>query len=87
MERSSGSSDAVLIGGPRDGATIDPGGSAVVEYEIGGFIHRYILTTQQRERDDRSYQVFNYDGEIDPKGAMPGAETPEGGVHDTFPEP
>jgi hypothetical protein len=83
------SRDAVLVGGPRDGATVDTGGAAVVEFEINGFIHRYVVTTKtakQHDQGERSYKVFNYDGEIDPRGAMPGAETPEGGHHDTLPD-
>jgi hypothetical protein len=74
--------DVILVGGPRDGALVRSVGSAVVELEIDGFIHRYVLTNQHRERDGSAYTVFNYDGEIDPTGAKPGAETPDGGHHD-----
>jgi hypothetical protein len=74
--------DVILVGGPRDGAVVRSAGSAVVELEIDGFIHKYVLTNQRREHDGSSYTVFNYDGEIDPAGAMPGAETPDGGHHD-----
>jgi hypothetical protein len=74
-------SDVLLVGGPQDGATVNSVGSAVVELEIDGFIHRYVLTNQHAERDGSSYTVFNYDGMIDPNGAMPGAETPDGGNH------
>jgi len=35
------------------------------------------VTTKQRERDGRSYTVYNYDGVIDPAGAQPGIETPD----------
>ncbi|GAA3287132.1 hypothetical protein GCM10020218_050230 [Dactylosporangium vinaceum] len=65
--------NAILVGGPRDGATIEAGDAPVLEFEIDGYLHRYIHTTKQRD----SYDVYNYDGEIDPNGAMPGAETPE----------
>jgi hypothetical protein len=73
--------DVILVGGPRDGAVVHSADSAVVELEIDGFIHRYVLTNQHTERDGSSYTVFNYDGMIDPNGAMPGAETPDGGKH------
>jgi len=74
--------DVILVGGPKDGAVVRSAGSAVVELEIDGFIHKYVLTNQHREHDGASYTVFNYDGQIDPTGAMPGAETPDGGHHD-----
>ena len=73
--------DIVLVGGPRDGGLMNSVGSAVVELEIDGFIHRYVLTNQHTEQNGSQYTVFNYDGMIDPKGAMPGAETPDGGHH------
>jgi hypothetical protein len=72
----------ILVGGPRDGLVLDAVPSTVVELEIDGMIHRYVMTTKQRDDGDRSYQVFNYDGEIDPTGAQPGAEIPDGGHHD-----
>ena len=75
-------SDVILVGGPRDGAVVSSVDAAVVELEIDGFIHKYVLTTQHKEQDGASYTVFNYDGMIDPNGAMPGAETPDGGRHD-----
>ncbi|WP_327002274.1 hypothetical protein OHA72_45235 [Dactylosporangium sp. NBC_01737] len=74
--------DVILVGGPRDGAVVHSVGSAVVELEIDAFIHRYVLTNRHTEHDGSSYTVFNYDGMIDPKGATPGAETPDGGSHD-----
>lgn len=70
--------DIILAGGPRDGAVVHSADAAVVELEIDGFIHRYVQTNQQRD----SATVFNYDGVIDPTGAMPGVETPDGGHHD-----
>jgi hypothetical protein len=75
-------SDVILTGGPKDGAVVRNNNTTVVEVEIDGFIHRYVLTGRRRERDGATYAVFNYDGEIDPRGAMPGAETPDGGHHD-----
>jgi hypothetical protein len=42
-----------------------------VELEIDGFIHRYVLTNQPRDRDGNAYTVLNYDGKIDPMGARP----------------
>jgi hypothetical protein len=71
----------MLTGGPRDGLLVRSAGSAVVELEIDGFIHRYVLTAKRQQRDGTSYTVYNYDGQIDPTGAMPGAETPDGGRH------
>ncbi|MEV4511178.1 hypothetical protein AB0K00_19660 [Dactylosporangium sp. NPDC049525] len=74
--------DVILAGGPRDGLLVRSAGAAVVELEIDGFIHKYVLTNQRQQRGGTSYSVFNYDGQIDPTGAMPGAETPDGGQHD-----
>ncbi|GIJ43684.1 hypothetical protein Val02_05700 [Virgisporangium aliadipatigenens] len=70
--------DAILVGGPRDGNRLESQGQPVVEVEIDGFMHRYAITT--KERDGR--RVYNYDGMIDPSGAQPGAQAPEGGLHD-----
>jgi hypothetical protein len=67
--------DAVLVGGPRDGTRFASEDAALVELEIGGMVHRYIRTTAERERDGRSYLVYNYDGVIDPTGARSGVET------------
>jgi hypothetical protein len=74
--------DVILVGGPRDAAVVHSVDAAIVELEIDGFIHRYVLTNQRRDRDGNAYTVFNYDGTIDPTGATPGAETPDGGHHD-----
>jgi hypothetical protein len=82
----SANKDVLLVGGPRDGATVDAAGAAVVELQIEGFIHRYVVTTKHRENGGRSYKVYNYDGEIDPTGAQPGAETPDGGRHNPIQE-
>jgi hypothetical protein len=69
--------DAILVGGPRDGNRLDSGGQPVAEVEIDGLMHRYVITT--KERDGR--RVYNYDGVVDPAGAEPGAESPESGHH------
>jgi hypothetical protein len=68
--------DAVFVGGPRDGTVFTSDGTALVQLEIDGLVHRYIRTTRERERDGRTFTVYNYDGEIDPTGAEPGVETP-----------
>ena len=71
----------MLVGGPYDGTVIGTVDQAVVELERDGLIHRYVMTSKQRERDGRTYTAFNYDGEIDPSGSQPGIETPDGGHH------
>jgi hypothetical protein len=63
--------DAILVGGPRDGTFFDPEEAPLVELEIDGVRHRYIVTKQERH----GHQVYTYDGAIDPDGAEPGAET------------
>jgi hypothetical protein len=73
--------DAVLTGGPRDGALLRSDGEAVAEVEIDGLLHRYQITTKTREHDGASLTVYAYDGVIDPSGAEPGVETPETGAH------
>lgn len=67
--------DAMFVGGPRDGSLLTSNDAPIVEEEIDGFIHRYVVTTKQRERDGSSYTVYNYDGEIDPTGSQSGVET------------
>jgi hypothetical protein len=67
--------DAIFVGGPRDGTVFHSNQVPLVELEINGMIHRYIRTTRHRDRDGRSYLVYNYDGEVDPTGARSGAET------------
>jgi hypothetical protein len=74
--------DAMFVGGPRDGSLLTSNGAPIVEEEIDGFIHRYIVTTKQREQDGSSYAVYNYDGEIDPTGAQSGVETRRTGPTD-----
>jgi hypothetical protein len=73
--------DGVLVGGPRDGARLRSEGSAVVELEIEGLLHRYHVTTKRREHDGVPLTVYTYDGVIDPSGAKPGVEKPETGAH------
>jgi hypothetical protein len=71
----SADTDAILVGGPRDGTIFAGQDAALVELEIDGLVHRYIRTTQRRDRDGRRLLVYNYDGELDPRGAQSGAET------------
>ena len=73
--------DAVLVGGPRDGVLLRTEGGAVAEVEIDDLLHRYHVTTKQRDHDGVPLTVYTYDGVIDPSGAQPGVETPETGVH------
>lgn len=60
--------DAVFVGGPCGGETFAAGDAALVEVEIGGLVHRYLVTTATRDGD--SHRVYNYDGEI--RGAPDG---------------
>jgi len=69
--------DAIFVGGPRDGVLLTADDIAVVEVRTDGLVHRYIKTTKERQLDGRSYAVYNYNGVIDPDGALPGVETPE----------
>jgi len=73
--------DAILVGGPRDGSLLRSEGTAVAEVEIDRLLHRYHITTKQREHDGARLTVYTYDGVIDPSGAQPGVETPETGAH------
>lgn len=50
--------DAILVGGPRDGTFFDPEDAAVVELEINGVLHRYVLTDQKRH----DHQLYTYAG-------------------------
>jgi hypothetical protein len=63
-------SDAILVGGPRDGTPVAADGAGLLEIEIDGMVHRYIPTKQHR--DDKA--VYTYDGVVDPRGAADGAE-------------
>jgi hypothetical protein len=59
-------SDAILVGGPRDATLVHAQDAALITVEVGGFIHRYIHTTAQREAGGRVVVVYNYDGEVRP---------------------
>jgi hypothetical protein len=83
----SATNEVILVGGPYDGTRIAAHDRAVVELERDGLIHRYVTTSKQRDHDGESYPVFNYDGEIDPTGAQPGIETPDGGHHEPLNKP
>jgi hypothetical protein len=50
--------DAIIVGGPRDGTFFDPEDAAVVELEINGVLHRYVLTDQRRH----DHQLYTYAG-------------------------
>lgn len=67
--------DALLVGGPRDQTPFAAEQAALVELEIDGLVHRYIRTTKERDWQERRVTVYNYDGVVDPDGAMPGVET------------
>lgn len=69
------SEDAILVGGPRDQTPFAAEQAALVELEIDGLVHRYIRTTQERDWQERRVTVYNYDGVVDPDGALPGVET------------
>ncbi|MGW4465056.1 hypothetical protein [Micromonospora sp. NPDC004704] len=45
-----------------------------MEVQIDGLIHRYIRTTQQRQRDSATLTVYNYDGVVAPNGGESGSE-------------
>jgi hypothetical protein len=56
--------DAILIGGPRDGTPFRAEGSGLVTLEVEGLVHRYIRTTERRQRGGQDLLVYNYDGEV-----------------------
>jgi hypothetical protein len=64
--------DAILMGGPRDGDRFHAAGSALVELEMDGYVHRYIRTTATRAIDGHSSLVYNYDGMV--RSAMASGE-------------
>jgi hypothetical protein len=68
------SADAVFIGGPNDGVTFTSDEVAVVEVPQDRLVHRYIRTTAHRDGDGVTRVVYNYDGVVDPSGAMPGIQ-------------
>jgi hypothetical protein len=61
---------AVLQGGPRDGTELTADDAGLIEVEMNGMVHRYIITTQRSA--DRI--VYTYDGMVDPTGAQDGVE-------------
>jgi hypothetical protein len=71
-------SDAIFIGGPQDGTVFTAPDSGLVEVPIEGLTHRYILTGATRERDGRTYRVFNYDGQVRNAQAQPDVQAPDG---------
>jgi hypothetical protein len=71
-------SDAIFIGGPQDGTVFAAPDSGLVEVPIEGQTHRYILTSATRERDGKTYRVFNYDGQIRNAQAQPDVQAPDG---------
>jgi len=71
-------SDAIFVGGPRDGTVFAAPDSGLVEVPVGGLTHRYILTDATRERDGKTYRVFNYDGQIRNAQAPPDVQAPDG---------
>ncbi|MEH1126560.1 hypothetical protein [Micromonospora sp. CPCC 206061] len=50
--------DAILVGGPRDGTFFDPEDASLVELDINGVRHRYVVTTEQRH----GHQLYTYAG-------------------------
>jgi hypothetical protein len=71
-------SEAIFIGGPQDGTVFEAPDSGLVEVPIGGLTHRYIPTNATRERDGKTYRVYNYDGEIRNSQADPDVQAPDG---------
>ena len=72
-------SDAIFIGGPRDGHVFAAPDSALVEVPVEGLTHRYILTSATREHDGKTYRVFNYDGQVRNAQAQPDVQAPPDG--------
>lgn len=53
--------DAVLFGGPCDGAIIETGGARLVELEIEGQVYRYLPTAQHRSTPEGTCTVCIYE--------------------------
>jgi hypothetical protein len=66
---------AIFIGGPKDSTVFESDDSGLIEVPIDDLVHRYIRTGATRERDGRTYRVYNYDGEIRTAQARREAET------------
>ena len=71
-------SDAIFVGGPRDGTVFAAPDSGLVEVPVDGLTHRYILTDATRDRDGKTYRVYTYDGEIRNAQAQPDVQAPQG---------
>jgi hypothetical protein len=71
-------SDAIFVGGLRDGTVFAAPDSGLVVVPIEGLTHRYILTSATRERGGKTYRVFNYDGQIRNAQAQPDVRAPDG---------
>jgi hypothetical protein len=67
--------DAVFIGGPRNGTAFRADDSALIEVPVDDLVHRYIRTGTTREQNGRTYRVYNYDGEVRAAQAGRVAET------------
>jgi hypothetical protein len=57
------STNALLLGGPRDRAQVHAADAAVIHLQIENLVHRYIRTERHRDVDGRSLLVYTYDGE------------------------
>ncbi|MFC6021346.1 hypothetical protein ACFP2T_34875 [Plantactinospora solaniradicis] len=66
--------DAILVGGPQDETLVASGDAGLLEAELDGLIHRYIRTTATRDREGKTFTVYNYDGEVSPGGGESGSE-------------
>jgi hypothetical protein len=71
-------SDAIFVGGPRDGTLFAAADSGLVEVPIEGLTHRYVLTSATRQHEGKTYRVFTYDGEIRNAQARPDVQAPDG---------
>ena len=70
-------SEVVLVGGPRDGDTLEADSPGLLEIEVDGLVHRYIPTKQTRPVGGADLPAYNYDGMVDPTGAQDGVEDAE----------
>ena len=66
--------DAVLFGGPYDGATIESKGAGLVELDLAGTMHRYVPTATQRTTPEGRCTVYTYDGVAMPHAPPKGAQ-------------
>ena len=57
-------SEVLLVGGPRDGTTLDVGDAALVTLDIGGLTHRYIKSNKTQDVGGQQLPVYPYDGEV-----------------------